>query len=167
MNTKKKFFIVMAILATLLVATTAIVAANGGELPFEIVWTRESDANAGPDSVYFVEADGCRLLCVKDASGVDCEVCGPCAAEAIVIEDVPSSDKPKSTPTVETTPTKEPSPTPTEEPPAPTEEPCNHANPGNDKCVGNAGECPNGDCEKFGWPDNGNKGASNGKNKNK
>jgi hypothetical protein len=56
----------------------------------------------------------------------------------------------------------QPSPTPEpESSPEPTEE-AQLGNPGNDKPVGHAGECPNGNCSQFGWPGNGNKGASNG-----
>lgn len=56
-------------------------------------------------------------------------------------------------------------PAPTETEPVPTTvsptEPCG-ANPGNDKCVGNSGENPNGNADQYGWPENGDQGASNG-----
>jgi len=167
----KKFYVVLGIVAFLLVAFTAVAAANG-ELPFEIVFVREGvdEADVGFDSMYYVPELG--LYCIEENGetkwcGCPCEL-GLCPEKTGVpeITKLPRSN-PEPTPTdVPTTPTEEPpvttEPPPTSEPPTPTEEPCDRANPGNDKCVGKAGECPNGNCDQFGWPGNGDKGASNG-----
>jgi len=74
----------------------------------------------------------------------------------------PTNLPPTEPPTQTPPPTETPEPTPTT---PPTETPC-VGNPGNNKCVGNAGEFPNGDPDHYGWPDNGDKGASNGDQNN-
>jgi hypothetical protein len=103
----KKYVVLAALVAIVVVGIG--VANAAGVLPFEIIWTHEGDA-AGPDSVYWVEEGGCRLLCVADNDGVDCE---PCSGVVLA-----TAATQQSTKQVEPTATQKPGATNTPVPPA-------------------------------------------------
>jgi hypothetical protein len=117
----KKFTLILVLALTAIIGVSAGVSFAKATMPYTMVWTQESPSEAGPDSVYFVEVDGCRLLCVKDAQGVDCE---PCGAYTTTISNTPQEPTQTPVPPTQTPvpPTQTPVP-PTQTPVPPTQTP--------------------------------------------
>lgn len=127
---KKKFCLALVVLLAVSVFVGSALA--NGALPFTLVWTKETESQAGPDSVYWVETEGVRLLCVKDAAGVSCVqpippcllVCpasaGPAAQSVASPTATPRGERPGPSPTAYVSPTpgftNTPLPSPTRTP---------------------------------------------------
>jgi hypothetical protein len=70
-NAKKWMWAILALVLALTAFAGAALAAS--ELPYRIFWSTRPTEVQGPDEVYFVEAEGTKLLCVWDEGRFDCE----------------------------------------------------------------------------------------------